>query len=74
MKFCTCGKLIHEVKMQDGRRVAVEVFPIPYCESEQGTMRLITLDGRMVQAVSSPYAMRQGVGYTPHCCPKRERP
>lgn len=68
MRTCACGQEVGDIRLQDGSRQAVEPCPIPYLASDQGRMELITPDGRVVRAISSPPAHSQGIGYPRHRC------
>ncbi len=69
MRFCTCGLVVGDIRMADGKLQPVEPMPIHYRRSDSGSMQLIIREGQVVQAASCRPDEKEGVGYPMHRCP-----
>mgnify|MGYP001085440100 CR=1 FL=1 len=69
MKFCECGRQVAEIRTPNGKKVPVDLWPIPYTENDKGRMELLTKDGRTIRTNGSPPKYSKGIAYHPHRCP-----
>lgn len=69
-----CGALVKPVRMQDGSRVEVYLWPLPYRESENGQVEYILASGVRVQATPCRGRDCDGIGYREHKHSKDETP